>query len=534
MELNDILKPGSRCAFYGRHSTDKQDMLLQIDRAAEFAKNYDVAIVKKYLDPGVSATKKPLSKRQNLNELIDDLSKDIFDFVIVYKMDRMARDIIEIEEIRSILFATGKPIVIIDKNPPTLDEEPGDIFGFIKSALAQFEVIQNRERTREKAAVGAKRGMFQGGKPPFGYTYDKKTKRFSQIPEEILLVKSIFDKYLQGLGCRKIAKELQGKSYRGKDWTRDKVERIIKNPKYAGYNLWGKRYNHIDNRGKEEVIVPLEGIEPIITKLEWDRCQEQMKFRSQNDIDPKYYSTNYLFRGIIYCFNCNSDLSISNQETEGGKFGHKLYICESCKSRLKSEFFDRVVQNKIRTSIIGHNYKISEILNKLQKSFNEEIQTLQENIKRAEEGKGQYLIKINEIDLKIRRFSTLQFNEVNRSLIESFTLYRIDLQSKCDLLDQQIDSFVKRIDRINEVLLQEQYWIPVLHSFEKPRDTVTNSEWRLLVTEIVESVLIEKKPKKISQYKVELKLKYDLPSTTFTYNEENETSRKQLSFADLI
>ncbi|QOY36492.1 recombinase family protein [Anaerobacillus isosaccharinicus] len=202
MDINELLQPNTRCAFYGRYSTDKQDMDGQIDKAEKFVEDYGLNLIKKYTDEAVSASKKELSKRQRLNELLDDLAEDLFDFVIVFRIDRISRDPMEQDEIRKLFAAAGKPIVILSPTP-AIDEEPGDVFGFIKSALGMFEIDQLRERVRSKGETGAQKGEHQGGRAPFGYKYDKKRKQFLQFPEEIILVEKIFEMYQQGLGCRK-------------------------------------------------------------------------------------------------------------------------------------------------------------------------------------------------------------------------------------------------------------------------------------------------------------------------------------------
>ncbi|OEH86578.1 hypothetical protein BHU72_09970 [Desulfuribacillus stibiiarsenatis] len=204
MNLNDVFQLGKRCAFYGRVSTNKQDLDLQIDAMNTFAKQYEIEIVKWYTDQGVSATKKAKSQRKQLNELINDLTDDIFDYVAVYKIDRISRDPLETSEIRSVFAAANKPIVILSDSPPSVDDEPEDIFGFLKSAIAKYEVDQNRDRTRSKAEASAKEGKPLGGRIPYGYQYNPTEKSFEQIPSEANTVKKIFELYAEGQSCNKL------------------------------------------------------------------------------------------------------------------------------------------------------------------------------------------------------------------------------------------------------------------------------------------------------------------------------------------
>ncbi|WP_083248211.1 recombinase family protein [Desulfuribacillus stibiiarsenatis] len=118
-----------------------------------------------------------------------------------------------------------------------------------------------------------------------------------------------------------------------KKWIRQKVEYILKNPKYIGLQRWGLRANHDDNIDKDPILAKLENIEPIISQATWDRCYFLMHKKSQKEIDPKFYETPYLVRDLIYCGHCNNKLKVVNQETNSGRSGSRLYLCtnRSCK-----------------------------------------------------------------------------------------------------------------------------------------------------------------------------------------------------------
>jgi site-specific DNA recombinase len=532
LELSELLTSENKCAFYGRHSTDKQDMTMQIDLANEFSKKYGIEIVKKYLDPAVSATRKPLEKREKINELFSDLEKDLFDFVIVFKVDRIARDIEEINEVRTLFSAANKPILILESDPPVLDDEPGDVFGFLKSALPQFEISQTRERTRAKALMGAKAGKNQGGKPIFGYDYDKKIKKYIQIPEEILLVQQVFELYLQGNGCRKIAKKMPPNSYNGKSWTRNRVENIIKNPKYAGFHRWGVRHNHIDNKGKEVIEVEMNGIEPVISKELWDRCYNLFIARGKKRFDPQYTNTSYLIRDFAICKHCNEKLKPVNQETKGQTSGNRLYIClnDDCKKlRLLSTPIDRTIQNRIRNELIMN--QTIPLMKHIKSSFLSDRKNIEQDLEKANERKKDFVSKIANIDYKIQSLSMHQFNDTNRLLIESFTLYRMNLQNNIDILEQQVSELKEKINNINNVLTKKEHWLPILQTLDKEREEICNSEWRLLIFELVDSIIISKL--KGVKHNVELNLKYGISSIKFIYDEKKEANRKQLTFEDI-
>ncbi|WP_240620366.1 recombinase family protein, partial [Peribacillus acanthi] len=237
--LANVLKPGMKGAFYGRYSTDKQEMLLQQNSVDNLVDKYQCKIIKEYLDPAVSATKTPLASRKKLQELLSDLETQIFDFVIVYKNDRIARNPMEHQFIRTTMNIYGVPVV--ESATESLYTETDNIIvQLLQDGLTKFEADNIRQRTRDSHITRAKKGQWTGGQAPFGYRYNKDAQTFSTYPEELELVKTIFELYKKGEGFDSIASTLPSNVNKGNSWTKEKVKRIVTNPFYAGFLAWGK------------------------------------------------------------------------------------------------------------------------------------------------------------------------------------------------------------------------------------------------------------------------------------------------------
>jgi site-specific DNA recombinase len=80
--LSKILSPGKKGVFYGRHSTDKQDILTQKSSVYKLAEEYRVEIVTEYIDEAVSATKKKMEERPQLVNLLRDVVNA--DFILTH------------------------------------------------------------------------------------------------------------------------------------------------------------------------------------------------------------------------------------------------------------------------------------------------------------------------------------------------------------------------------------------------------------------------------------------------------------------
>ncbi|EBK2060070.1 recombinase family protein, partial [Salmonella enterica subsp. enterica serovar Typhi] len=110
LPLADLIRPGMKGAFYGRHSTDRQNMETQKVMAYDFAKKYGCTVVCEYLDAAVSARKKQLNDRPGISQLLRDARDRKFDFVLMNYHDRIARNPMEHQEIRKRLKECNIPV----------------------------------------------------------------------------------------------------------------------------------------------------------------------------------------------------------------------------------------------------------------------------------------------------------------------------------------------------------------------------------------------------------------------------------------
>ncbi|KAB2951162.1 hypothetical protein F9B85_13225 [Heliorestis acidaminivorans] len=217
--IHEVIKPGMRCAFYGRYSTSKQDSSLQLQSVMSFVEDFQCNLVQKYTDEAVSSTKKKMDKRKFLRKVLQDALDNKFDFIAVYKEDRLARDVIEHENIRRFLRDAKKPIVITSTR--IIYDESDILVRLLKDGLTSFEAARIQERTRDALEALLKKGRWTGGKAPFGYEYNKRTGKLEAKADKLEIVKQIFSLYLSGIGCRSIAeKHLPSNSNGGKPWTR--------------------------------------------------------------------------------------------------------------------------------------------------------------------------------------------------------------------------------------------------------------------------------------------------------------------------
>ncbi|WAH38139.1 recombinase family protein [Alicyclobacillus dauci] len=460
MSLRDAITD-KKGVFYGRHSTDKQEMEMQRRVAKQVVAEYKGELLPvEYADPNVSATKVPLIKRTHLARLLDDAKEHKFDFVITYARDRLARDAYEHQVIREEMHELGIPIVLAATRSVY---DSGDlVIELMQDGLSQYEVEQTRVRTRDTLVHRVEHGEWVGRKPPYGYMFDKDSRQILQVADEIIVVREIFDRYLKGEGCYRIAKALGG------SWKKEKVKAIVTNPFYAGYltAYKGKKKSHSsvsDRCDWVESQEPLKGIPAILTKEEWERCWNFFDQRRKGQVAPRHYNTNFLLRGLVACKDCGSLFQTQNQMTKsstGKRYGKRYYFCK-CRRFEAGEFETTIVRATLdvvnRRALVpgGVDALMEEVRVRLQtdmSQLNKDIRNLEKQVDEAKK-------RIEEADAEMRsRFQVRQSDETNEKMVSILQHYRLQKQADCNRWERQIKDFKTKLSFIEGIELKNLDW----------------------------------------------------------------------------
>ena len=249
---NDKIK---NVALYTRVSTEDQAMEgFSLDSQLERLKAYCMArewqIFKEYVDAGFSGRN---TKRPQYQQMFEDIDK--WDILVVIKMDRIHRNSLNFTNMMLEIRKHDKNFVSMSESFDT-STAMGRFFMDMTQLIAQLESEQLGERTFIGMRQKAKKldSGFMGHGIPFGYRKDD-DGQFTEIPEEIQIIKKTFQLYEQGLSMKPISKKLNQKLYNIRYW--------LSNTWYAGYEQW---LNHFKKAP----------VDPIISVDLWNRVQ-QMK-----------------------------------------------------------------------------------------------------------------------------------------------------------------------------------------------------------------------------------------------------------------
>jgi DNA invertase Pin-like site-specific DNA recombinase len=217
-------------------------------------------------------------ERPALKRLVSDLEAGRIDIVVVYKIDRLTRSLLDFVRLVDVLGQCGASFVSVTQAFDTSDSM-GRLVLNVLLTFAQFERELMSERVRDKKAAMRRKGLFAGGLPPFGYEIAS-NGRLMLDAERGHVARHIFERYRQLRSVRELVNELRdqgcltrrwlsksGRSHGGQPITTAIVNRILTNPIYTG---------HIVHRGEWS---PAK-IEPIISREEWDLVQAERLERS--------------------------------------------------------------------------------------------------------------------------------------------------------------------------------------------------------------------------------------------------------------
>lgn len=318
-----------RVAAYCRVSSDSEDQKNSYESQVKHYKDYisqrlDWQLAGIYADEGISGTQ--VGKRQDFQRLIDDCKRGDIDYIVTKAIARFARNTLDTLKYVRMLKDLQIGVYFEEENIDTLTMD-GELLLTILSSVAQQEVENTSAHVKKGLKMKMQRGELIGYQGCLGYDYDSETKLISINESGAKIVRYIFERYLEGIGGKVIARELEEQGYkspRGQDkWNDTTVLGIIKNEKYKGDVLMGKTYTvdpiskrRLTNFGEEDRYYIRGNHEPIISPEDFDRAQEIRLRRAGNkktvaNVNGKRerYSKMYAFSSMLECGFCGSLLS---------------------------------------------------------------------------------------------------------------------------------------------------------------------------------------------------------------------------------
>ena len=202
-------------------------------------------------------------------------------------------------------------VVEFEKERFDTDSTEGELLLGMMCAVAQEESLSISKNLRWGIRKRMESGTYRTSSVPYGYkqvNYD-----LVPAPNQIEIVKDIFNAFLQGESTTKIADDLNRlRPDADKHWHHTTIERILKNEKYAGCSLYQKSYTSDDlpfkrteNNGEVLSYYAPDTHNGIISQADFDKVQALLQRKSVGPCPRK----DTAFSKMLYCAKCGSMLS---------------------------------------------------------------------------------------------------------------------------------------------------------------------------------------------------------------------------------
>lgn len=319
MKIINIIAPSlpviptrKKVAAYARISEEKgrtmHSLAAQVSFYSDFIqKHSEWEYAGVYADEGLSGTS---ADRAEFQRMLADCEAGRIDIILTKSISRFARNTVDLLETVRHLREKGIEVRFEKENINSLSED-GELMLTLLASFAQEESRSTSENI--KWAIKKK---FEQGRPNsfcmYGYRWNGKT--FVVVPEEAVIVRLIYDNFLNGLSAEQTEKQLEEmgvKSYTGQHFSNTSIRAILRNEKYTGNMLLQKEFtvSHITHKTKKnEGELPQYWVEnsheAIISLETFQAVQAEIERRRALGALANPYIPTSCFTSKLKCSNC--------------------------------------------------------------------------------------------------------------------------------------------------------------------------------------------------------------------------------------
>ena len=399
-------------------------------------KGYEIYDV--YSDDGISA--KTGNYRPNFERLKQDIIDKKCNTIVVLKLDRLTRSVLDWEYILNFLEQNDAYLDCANDDINTTNAN-GKMISRILTSVSQNEIEKCSERTKVGLAGAIKEGHIPH-KAPFGYKHvDKKLVPDEATKDQII---RMFNLYYEGHSYQSISNLYNKEKVFGKtNWLDSTILKILQNEIYKGDFVHGKRSKN--PRYYENVV------EPLVSKELWEECQVQKKKNSRNYKRKE----EYLFLQKLKCPKCSRILAGKATTKKNGTI-YYYYYCHDCKITIREndivKEFDNFINDIQEYDSIVNQTLLPMIKTKLNNPKENLLKELKEQNNKAERIRKAYVNGSFNLD---------EYNE-EKEIVET-TIKQLEGKIRnCDIANElkftPEDILIKRdLDFINRIAYPDEY-----------------------------------------------------------------------------
>jgi DNA invertase Pin-like site-specific DNA recombinase len=325
-----------RCAIYTRKSTEEglEQAFNTLDAQREAAEAYIhsqrqsgwTVVPERYDDGGFSGAS---LERPALQRLLATVDSGGVDCIVVYKVDRLSRSLLDFARLMERFDRQGVSFVSVTQDFNTTSSF-GRLTLNILLSFAQFEREIISERTRDKLSAARRKGKWIGGWPVLGYDVHSKGGRLVVNAKEAEQVRQIFEIAAENESLEATVRAVRERGFRTKAWTSRKGKRHVARPigrmslrLLLSNVLYTGAVNHKGTvyPGEHELIVEQEL---------WERVNAGLSSRGARQQGRAHRRQAAPLTKLLYCAECGSVMQPSYTTKRGQK--HRYYGCPAARS----------------------------------------------------------------------------------------------------------------------------------------------------------------------------------------------------------
>jgi site-specific DNA recombinase len=475
-----------RCAIYTRKSTEEglEQEFNSLDAQREAGENYIasqkaegwVCLPDRYDDGGYTGGN---MERPALQRLLADIEAGKTNCVVVYKVDRLSRSLMDFARVMEVFERHGVSFVSVTQQFNT-STSMGRLMLNVLLSFAQFEREIISERTRDKIAAARRKGKWSGGPPVLGYDI-LRTPGGSRLvinADEAERVRYIFQLYLDCKSVMATLRQLDQLGWVNKVWTTKKdiqrggkpfdkstLFKLLTNIVYLGKI---KYHDEVYN-GEHEAIVD----EDLFRRV-------QALLRRNRNSGGRYVRNKYgaLLKGLVRCTACGCGMS-HHFATNGNK-RYRYYVCVNAQKRgwsncpspsLPAVELEQFVVDQIRA--LGQDGQVvTDSIRGAQRHLQTEIERLREQRRFVER-------RVRRLTDAIRRLVASGRDDADR--LAGLRDRLRDAEQRATLIDDQIT-------RADQRLIDEDELVGAIEAFDPIWDALSPRERERIVHLLVKQV----------------------------------------------
>jgi len=397
-------------ARYSSHSQTEQSIEGQLKACYEYTKSNGYNVIEEYIDRAVTGTS---DNRPEFLRMIEDSNDKNFNGVLVYQLDRFARNRYDSAIYKNALKKNGVRVLSAKEN--ISNDASGILVEGLLESMAEYYSAELSQKIQRGMKINASKFLYNGGNNvPLGFKISV-DKKFEVDESTAFIVRQVFEMYASGITMAEIIRYLnsQGlKTSRGNDFNKNSIRRILINKKYIG------TYTYKDKETPD-------AIPRIVENSLFEKVQEMMGTNKKAPARSRA-KAEYLLTTKLFCGHCK-DMMTGFSGTSKTSRKYNYYACNSAKKKqcdkknARKDIIEDLVIKEARAILTIDN--IERIATTVKKRIDEEkdnpyLVRFNKLLKESEKKKSNLIKSVSECEIEsVRRSLYEELERIEEKIV---------------------------------------------------------------------------------------------------------------------